>query len=222
MFQSTGPHSNSPGGAHSRVLADLEQIEAPCGEQAIADALARFVMLAKLRIVIVVRFGIELRERGAGVGRKLAQVFADAGELPLAGDVERGVPRLGEALAAARLAQGLGAELVLADGACADARGAGDGEGGDEGALVLGLPPVSAGAAGHGGEVEDVGNAGEGVVAGIALGLAAFADDRDGGDGEFGGGIEIGCFHPPAWSKGIPTLEGVAIGRPAGKVTSPC
>jgi hypothetical protein len=77
------------------------------------------------------------------------------------------------------VAELLGPERVLADGARGLARGAGDGEGGDEGALVLLLPAVDVGAALHRREVQDVGDGGESLVAGETGVAAAVADDRD-------------------------------------------
>ena len=113
----------------------------------------------------------------------------------LAGEIERGVPGLGEGLAAPGLAQLLGAEGVAADGARGLAGGAGHGERGDEGALVLGGPIVGVGAARDRRECEDVGDGGEGGVAGAALGAALLADHRDGGDGEDRVGGELGLLH---------------------------
>ena len=69
---------------------------------------------------------------------------------------------------------------MLADGARGRRRAAGNGEGGNKGALVLGLPAVRAGAARDRIEGEDIGDAGEAIVAGRALGLAALADDEGG------------------------------------------
>jgi hypothetical protein len=81
-------------------------------------------------------------------------------------------------------------ELFEAVGGAADgegglARGAGDREGGDEGALDLGSPAADAGAARDGGEIEQVAEGGERIVAGETFGAAAVADDGQRGVGRF-------------------------------------
>jgi hypothetical protein len=97
----------------------------------------------------------------------------------LGGLRHRLVPGGVEAFGALRLAQLVGAELRLADGAGGAARGAGDGERGDEGALKLARPAVGARATRDGIEIEQVAEIGELILAGTAPGAAAVADDWD-------------------------------------------
>ena len=111
------------------------------------------------------------------------------GKLALAGQLERRIPGIGEAAAAFRIAQLLGPERVAADGARGMARGAGDGERGDEGALGLGRPIVDVGAALDRIERAQVADVGESVAARTALRPAAVADYGD----EWGhGGLSAG------------------------------
>lgn len=66
--------------------------------------------------------------------------------------------------------------MRLADGGAGAAGGAGDGKGGDEGALALGRPAVDALLlAGDGGEIEEIAEGFEMLVAGLAGGAAAVA-----------------------------------------------
>jgi hypothetical protein len=138
--------------------------------------------------------------RAAG---EIAEVAVEPRELAVAGEVERCLPRRGEASPAPGGAQLLGAELGAADVARGLPGRAGDGERGDERALVLGSPAVGAGAARHRLEFEQVGDGGEAFVAGDAGRAALVADDGDGrerpigigGAVGVGGGAGIGAAH---------------------------
>jgi hypothetical protein len=131
---------------------------------------------------------LAVRLQGGAGGRQpasseaIAQALGEAAAALVGGDRQRLGAGGGEAFAAGGGEQLGHPELGLADGAGGGAVGAGQRQGGDEGALDLGVPAVGAGgAAGDGGEIEEGAERFERVPAGEALGTAAVADDGDGG-----------------------------------------
>ena len=135
------------------------------------------------------RLGGKLGELLVSLGGEAGETVVDAVDFSFAGELHRRVPGGGEALAAARGAQLLGAEFMPADGAGGLLGRAGDGQRGDEGALMLLPPAVDMGAALHRREVQYVGNGGEDPVAGHAGVAALVADDGDLRDAGVGGGF---------------------------------
>ena len=138
-----------------------------------------------------------------GLIGEAGEAFPDAEHLAFTVELERGIAGVGEAAAALRGLELLGAEGVAADGARSHAWRAGERERGDERALMLACPVVDMGTARDRVEAQQVPDRGEGIVAGAAFGAAAVADD---GDGD--------AVHRPAWSRRNPNRKEAALRAP--------